>query len=135
MADAEQRLGDRAEASGSTSRDDRSETATGREVEGPESSRTGLLSRTWRALSRPTAPHQRGRIFWQTIAFATLLGVTIVLDAFSEESLTAPMLAPLMMVIFGFGELSARPTHVALTRLLGGAVFVTWLILIPILWV
>ena len=104
--------------------------------EEPESvPRPSARARAWQALGRPAAPHLRGRFFWQALAFAVLLGITIVWDAFSDESLTAPMLGPLMMVLFGIGELSGRPLHVALSRLLGAAVFATWLILIPVLWV
>ncbi len=93
---------------------------------GEEPNRWGWLGRAGSA--SPT------RIFAPSIAFAVLAAVSLVVSSLAEEPPSLVALSGLMMVSFGLGELSGRPGHVAVARVVGLAIFVGGWIVVAIRW-
>lgn len=94
----------------------------------------GRRARLYRAFTR-THPRSAERFGPITLAFATLTAVSIVVSILTEQPVALGALAPmLMMVVFGIGELSQRPAVVASSRVLGGAIFLSFWIVLPVAW-
>lgn len=90
-------------------------------------------TRLYRALTR-THPRSTARSGPIALAFVALAAASLVVSILSDEPVNLGALGPVMMVAFGIGELSQRPATIAAARVLGGLIFITFLILLPVAW-
>ena len=85
----------------------------------------------WGWLGRPESASPT-RLFTTALAFAVVAIVSLVVSALADEPPSPVALVALMMVVFGIGELSARPAHLVIARLLGLATFVAFWIVVGV---
>ena len=98
---------------------------------------TGTQSDTgrnrWGWLGRADPGYAR-RAFHLSLAFVVLAAISTITNALAEQPPAPVELIAAMMVAFGLGELSGRPGHVAVSRLVGLAIFVGFWVVFALRW-